>query len=154
LDVTALVGIDRDRITLAEVPETRLCFIFESNGGNKVNHVFITTEIFRQSRVEIGSPSAVSVKDKAESFVTVLFDVLEEFSTDKINTYLLAQLMDLGKRITSTVLGGTNDGHNGIDGSLFLETLVKLVLEVGHEHTSSIVDCDGNHIAIADTRNG
>jgi hypothetical protein len=62
--------------------------------------------------------------------------------------------MNLGKRITSAMFSRADDGNNGIDSSLFIETLVKLVLEVGHEHASPIVDCDGDDVAITDTRHG
>ena len=50
------------------------------------------------------------------------------------------------------MFGRTDDGDHGIDGSPLCETLVELVLEVGHEHASSIVDSDGDHVAITDTR--
>jgi hypothetical protein len=87
LNVAALVGIDRDRVALAEVPEACLRFLFESNGGDKINRASMVTGIFVQSRVEIGSPSAVGMKHKAESFGPVLPDALEEFlMTNSIHT--------------------------------------------------------------------
>jgi hypothetical protein len=68
--------------------------------------------------------------------------------------HFVAKVHDVFERITCAVLCRANDSDDSIDSALLDQALFKFAAQFRHVHPSAIVNCDVDHIALANTGQG